>query len=331
MKKINVSLKCKMVVKRFFVRHPKLHKKLYFIYKILTDFDGREHPISKDKEGKIYYIIRPRTNCIEGLLALFIAVMKEMDYALRSGYIPVVDMKNYKTQYSNGIDNVWEWYFTQPSGVKLEDAYSSNSAVLSGYHWKEKLDERLFSDQIFKDQEYKIKSQRLMFENISFSSVINERVKKEMESIPIESCIGVYLRGTDYVRLKPVGENIQPTVDDVIEKINEFQMKHEETKIFLVTEDNKIYTRIKEKFQNDLYITSFDSFISNYNGTDFLSRSNVFEKDMRSVGEDYLVKMVLLSKCKFLVSSITCGSRVAYVFNGNKYADEYIFDLGKYE
>ena len=65
MKKINVSLKCKMVVKRFFVRHPKLHKKLYFVYKILTDFDGREHPISKDKEGKIYYIIRPLKPKIE--------------------------------------------------------------------------------------------------------------------------------------------------------------------------------------------------------------------------------------------------------------------------
>lgn len=321
-----------MSVKRFLVDHPKLYKTLYYAYRMLVDFQGREHRLNKRGKGSAYYVIRPRTNCIEGLLALYVFVIKKVDYALRMGYTPVIDMKNYKTQYSNGKDNVWEWFFRQPGGTSLEEAYQSSRPVIcSGYKWKREEDETLFSQQVFEDETLNLRCHDLMFDSMGFSEEIETRVQQELQAIPVDRCIGVYLRGTDYVKLKPVGENVQPTAEMMIEKIKEFREKHGNPAIFLVTEDNEIYQKIKEAFPDDIYLVSYDSFITDYDGKDFLSKSNVFKTDMRTVGENYLVKMILLSKCRYLVSSITCGSRVAYVFNGNKYSDKYIFDLGLYE
>ena len=75
---------------------------------------------------------------------------------------------------------------------------------------------------------------------------------------------------------------------------------------------------------------SFDSFIRNYEGKDVLSESNVLDEDKKQRGQKYLVKMILLSRCKYLISSITQGSKFSYALNGGKYMDEYIFDLGLY-
>lgn len=329
---MNKKVKIKLAIRRFMIKHTGFYKIIYYLYKLLTDFKGRERYIRKNNNNITYYIIRPRTNCIEGLLSLYITAIRKVDYAFKKGFIPVIDMKNYKTQYSDGSNNVWEWFFKQPNGVSLMDAYSDiDSAILSGYKLRAEYDESLFSEKIFNDKECNLKSYNLMFDNVGFSNTIEQRVKQELENIPVNQCIGVYLRGTDYVKLKPAGEHVQPTAEMMIEKIQEFRDKYNNPDIFLVTEDNEIYTKIKDAFQDAVKIVSYDTFISNYKGNDFLSKSNVFKSDMRTVGENYLIKMILLSKCKYLVSSITCGSRVAFGFNGNQYVDQFIFDLGKYE
>ena len=40
--------------------------------------------------------------------------------------------------------------------------------------------------------------------------------------------------------------------------------------------------------------------------------------------------MILLSKCNYLITSITQGSKFSYILNGGKYMDKYVFDLGLY-
>ena len=91
-----------------------------------------------------------------------------------------------------------------------------------------------------------------------------------------------------------------------------------------------IYDELAERFGDKIRIVSFDSFIRNYEGKDVLSKSNVLDEDKKQRGQKYLVKMILLSRCKYLISSITQGSKFSYALNGGKYMDEYIFDLGLY-
>lgn len=324
--------KIKKYLKRIIFNHKKVYNFLHYYYSLFTDFDGREHIVKKGTSDLIFYIIRPRTNGIEGLLALFIYIQKKYAYAKNKGYEVIIDMKNYYTQYSNGKDNVWEWFFTQPCKYSLDDVYSgTGTVILSGYRYHEDENEKLFSNLIFTDRYLNRECNFLFNNNFEFSKEVKDICIKEQKIIPIESCIGVFLRGTDYVSLKPTGENIQPSVSQMIKIIQRFQKKYNNPPIFLVTEDQKIFDVFQREFQDFLHTVSFDTYIENYMGNDYLSRSCVFKKDGYHRGLEYLCKIILLSRCKYMISSITCGSRVAYVLNGNKYKDEYIFDLGLYE
>lgn len=99
----------------------------------------------------------------------------------------------------------------------------------------------------------------------------------------------------------------------------------------MVTEDGNIYDELVKDFGNSIRIVSYDSFVRNYEGKDVLSKSDVLDDDKKQRGQKYLVKMILLSRCKYLISSITQGSKFSYSLNGGKYEDEYIFDLGLYK
>ena len=54
------------------------------------------------------------------------------------------------------------------------------------------------------------------------------------------------------------------------------------------------------------------------------------EADKISVAKVYLEKILLLSKCKYLIGGRTNGSLWACIFNDEKYEDVSLFDKGIY-
>ena len=263
-------------------------------------------------------IIRPSTeDGIQGLMSLLIQALRWMDYANKNNMYPVMDYLNYKTQYYTGKENAWEVFFKQPARINLKEAYQSKNVTLTGVTLKDKVDNRLFREGVFSEQKLLRRCSQIIKDNIVLSD-------------EVEDCIGVYIRGTDYVKLKPAGEFKQPDIQDVIIKVREFTQKYPDRKIFLVTEDEEYYDKIKSEFVDKLLIVSFDSFISGYDGKNYLSKTKLLNDDKKRRGIDYLVKIVMLSRCKYLISSITMGSIAAYCFNGGQYEEDYIFDLGFY-
>lgn len=307
--------------------------KLKYLYYCIARRDvlQKKKSFGEYNENKIIYLIKPDyQDGVEGLLSLIHKQVIYIDYAKQKGYIPYVDWKNYMTQYYNGIDNVWEYFFEQPSEITEEEVYSCKNVYLSGWTFNNINPLGLFEKDIFFDKEIEKKSYDLLFNNLRFSNEVLKAVEAEAQNIDIDICIGVYVRGTDYVRLKPSGEYIQPSVRQVEEQIIRFVNKYN-APIFLVTEDGEIYDSLVSKFGKSIRTVSYDSFIYNYDGKDVLSKSNVLEVNKKLRGQRYLVKMILLSKCKYLISSITQGSKFSYALNGGKYIDEYIFNLGLYD
>lgn len=307
--------------------------KLKYLYYCIARRDvlQKKKSFGEYNENKIIYLIKPDyQDGVEGLLSLIHKQVIYIDYAKQKGYIPYVDWKNYMTQYYNGIDNVWEYFFVQPSEITEEEVYSCKNVYLSGWTFNNINPLGLFEKDIFFDKEIEKKSYDLLFNNLRFSNEVLKVVETEAQNIDIDKCIGVYVRGTDYVRLKPSGEYIQPNVRQVEEQIIRFVNKYN-APIFLVTEDGEIYDSLVSKFGKSIRTVSYDSFIYNYDGKDVLSKSNVLEVNKKLRGQRYLVKMILLSKCKYLISSITQGSKFSYALNGGKYIDEYIFNLGLYD
>lgn len=318
---------------KFQRKHPYLGYKLKYFYYCLARREILQKKCSygNSNENKIIYIVKPDfQDGVEGLLSLIYKQVLYINYAKQKGFVPYVDWKNYVTQYYDGKNNVWNYFFKQPSKISEKEVYSSKNVYLSGWTFKNINYQGLFESDIFFNAEIKRKSYDLLIKNLSFSDEILNKVCVEAKIIDINSCVGVYVRGTDYIKLKPSGEYVQPNIRLVEEKIDDFNKKYN-APIFLVTEDGDIYDSLVKKYGSIIRIVSFDSFIRNYDGKDVLSKSSVLDEDKKLRGQNYLVKMILLSRCKYLISSITQGSKFSYALNGGKYVDEYIFNLGLYD
>ena len=318
------------------VKFERKHKKLGYLAKYLYYCVAKRNILQKRmsfgqmNSDRVIYVIKPDyQDGVEGLLSLINKQILYMAYAKKKGYCPYIDWKNYKTQYYDGKNNAWEYFFKQPSNLTENEVYKSKKVYLSGWSFKTVNPEGLFEADVFTDKRIREKSSEMLCEHIRFSDEVLSIVNKEATSLNISECIGVYIRGTDYVKLKPSGEYVQPSVDQMKCKIHEFENKYN-APIFLVTEDGDIFDNLKKEFGDIIRIVSFDTFIRNYEGKDVLSKSDVLEKDKKLRGQKYLAKMILLSKCRYLITSITQGSKFSYILNNGKYVDEYTFDLGLY-
>lgn len=329
---MNLKLRVKQIIKKQLNKFPRLFNSLFYLKSLLLNYNDREHRVSYGSQNpqNHFYVIRPRTNGIEGLMALFIWILKLSDYAKKQGYVPVVDLKNYQTQYSDGEHNVWEWFFLQKNTFSLEEVYRSKNVVLSGYRRTNVYNEDIVSRRVFSDLEWNRYCHELFFSLFAVNAEVEQLVAQEKKGIPIDNCVGVFLRGTDYIKLKPTGEAIQPSMESVLKKTMEMCQKHGIENVFLVTEDNDIYTYFRNRLKDALHIVSFDSFIENYKGNTYLSKANVLDENKYRLGLHYLVKIILLSKCRYFVGSIASGSKVAWILNGNQYTDYHVFDLGDY-
>ena len=286
---------------------------------------GDEHP------NKTILIIRPNSeDAIQGLLSLFVQSVRWLQYAKEHNYLSYVDYKTYRTQYYDGNNNAWDFFFQQPDKLDYDEVYRSNNVVLSGVSLQKTTDDTMFRENVFKDKKSLNKCHDILVESIRFTDEVLQLVESENRMLHVEDCIGVYIRGTDYAKMKPPGEFRQPEIADVVVRVKDFVTRYPGKKIFLVTEDYDYYRAMKQDFPELLTIVSFDSFITGYDGKDYLSRTKLLEKNKKKRGMDYLVKIILLSRCRYLISSITMGSIAAYCFNGGRYKDEYIFDLGVY-
>lgn len=318
---------------KFQRKHRFLGYKLKYFYYCVARRDILQKKVSYGSQNpdKIIYVIKPDyQDGVEGLLSLIYKQVIYINHAKNSGYELYVDWKNYKTQYYDGKNNAWEFFFEQPSQLCENDVYNSKNVYLSGWTLKNISPAGVFESEIFFDKTLNLKSYKLLKDNLHFNAEVQKLVNEEAKKLEIEKCLGVYVRGTDYVKLRPSGEYVQPNISQVKEKISIFVQKYD-VPIFLVTEDGEIYDAISDSFGTRLKTVSYDSFIRNYEGKDVLSKSGVLEEDPKVRGQKYLVKMILLSKCKYLVSSMTQGSKFSYALNGGQYEDEYIFDLGLYD
>ena len=252
------------------VKFERKHKKLGYLAKYLYYCVAKRNILQKRmsfgqmNSDRVIYVIKPDyQDGVEGLLSLINKQILYIEYAKKKGYCPYIDWKNYKTQYYDGKNNAWEYFFKQPSNLTENEVYKSKKVYLSGWSFKTVNPEGLFEADVFTDKRIRGKSSEMLCEHIHFSDEVLSIVNKEATSLNISECIGVYIRGTDYVKLKPSGEYVQPSVDQMKCKIHEFENKYN-APIFLVTEDGDIFDNLKKEFGDIIRIVSFDTFIRNY-------------------------------------------------------------------
>ncbi|MCQ2081384.1 MAG: hypothetical protein MJZ11_06975 [Lachnospiraceae bacterium] len=240
--------------------------------------------------------------------------------------IPYVDMLHYKTQYKlKGKKNPWEAFFSQPPEFDEKYLDLNPPKILSRYSPPEYEVNNLFTQYDFGLYSEKKKVFDSLFR---FSPDITDNLDRIAMDMNISDCIGVYARGTDYNALKPKNHHIQPSASQLIEKCDEYIKEHD-LKIFLVTEDNSIYSEFLNyygdrivKFDEDIHFDSYSEKVPLH--------EKIMSYDSIHVAQVYIKKILLLSKCKYLVGGKTSGSLWACIFNDEQYKDVYLFDNGVY-
>ena len=304
--------------------------KLFFSLNLmLFHWKDRMHYKKKNKCGTKYLAIRA-LNSDEGMMSLFIYVLNSSLWAYENGFIPYVDFTNEHCQYYtgreiNGSKNAWEYFFKQPSDATKEDIDNAECLLLSGWSFKKKFKANSIKYTLedmnnVKNKEF---AKKYLPVNDNFNALVEQKYKELFQG----KVLGVFIRGTDYVQIKPKGHYVQPSIEEVKTKIDEFMAKNTVNKIFVVTEDYSYFEYLKKEY-GDLVFSSDDYFVKNYKKDDYLSSS--FDNDKYERGANYLIRLLLLNKCDYLISSLTNGSLFLKLICDKKYEDEHWFELGKY-
>jgi hypothetical protein len=141
--------------------------------------------------------------------------------------------------------------------------------------------------------------------------------------------LGVLCRGTDYVNVRPSAHPVQPSLPELMEKVDAVFRGRQCEIIYLATEDEDVYQSFKNRYQDKLIVSK----AKRYRNTGADNINAVIKKENDSIftqGKDYLVSIALLSRCECLVAGCTSGTYGALMMSGG-YEFQYIFDLGLYE
>ena len=295
----------------------------------------KERKVCKGLENKdkIFYIARRREVYV-GLFSFFLVFVNNIKKAVEQGYIPIIDMQSTSNIYLKneeiGHINAWEFFFKQPMGYTLKDIMNSRNIIVgSGYCGE------MFP---YKDVNYLLDSEGGIAEYkkiVKQYFLLSEEAEKEVDKAYTrliakeDKVLGVLARGTDYTGNRPSGHPVQPTLEQLFRETDKVMKEYKCNKIFLGTEDFDIYTAFVKRYSEKV-VTNRNDFVE-YHGENSIGKLiNNQVTDVKREGMDYLVTIVILSKCNCFIGGNTSGTvGVMLLEKGFEY--KYIFDLGLYD
>lgn len=281
---------------------------------------------------KIYYIIR-RDNKSIGLLTYVSIFLGHIAYAVAKGYIPVIDMKNFRSIYLNeeqlGKVNAWELYFEQPCGIALEDLKQTDKIIYSPKYINPISP---FSDSLYDDNEskfWKILAKNFVRLNNKTSEYINEELDDLFKN---KKVLGLLYRGTDYLSLKPKKHPIQPTIEQFV---NQIEKSIEEwgdfDALYLATDEKKVFDILCEQFPGKVLVNK-RTYYDHFSDITFLAEASFDrENDHYLKGLEYLSSIKLLSSTNSIIAGLCAGTYAANFMKSNEYKHKFYFKLGVYK
>ena len=272
-------------------------KKLSYGYK-LSSFGNKNKQL-------IFYVIKRQVG--SGFFSNFFFVLNHIRIAERFNFIPVVDMKNFKTIYNDKSKkyknkNFWEVYFKKITKYDLKEVYKSNNVIFSSNFLPS--DTNLFKWN--KNNLRKIYKKYIKI-NPKFLLKKNYFIKKNFK----QKTLGVHFRGTSYKKAR--SHSFQPNLKIMIDLINSLIKKNNYKKIFVITEEQIYLDGLKKKFKDKLiFYESYRSY-----------KDDAFKKYPRKdhrykLGEETLIETLILSECDGLISNTTNIEKAARFISQKK-------------
>ena len=207
---------------------------------------------SKLNPNVVFYVIKRSPGA--GLFSNLIYVLNHLNIADKNRFIPIVDMKNFTTIYNekNKIDgnyNAWEYYFENVSKYSLEEVYKSQNVIITKDKFYKYFSHDISNKKFRKigDRYFKIKKK--------FNKISDNYFKKNLN----EKTLAIHYRGTSYKT--SANHPFPATINNTIEYCKFLLKKYGYKKIFLCTEDLKLFYEMKKNFKSNLYsLNSYRSF-----------------------------------------------------------------------
>lgn len=325
-----------------------IYEKLIWRIQYFIDKDFRENceihkSFGKLNPDKIFYVLRcdadqwgTYTMCNEFLL--------QFEKASEKGYIPIVDLKNYRPKLLDNGDsnsNLWELMFRQTTSISLDEVYNSKNVILgwkNGYTYNT-LDtdfkwtsiERVSRNEI-------IRWGKVFNENIKLTPSLQDKVEIFWQNeLRGRRVLGVALRevyrytaliNSDMGR----GHVILKTPEESIVQVEYYMKKWDCQYVFVICDDKECTQKFKKHFKEKCILYDRRRGIYFQNG-EVVKDKELVKKELPSHYErnlEYLIEVELLARCTSIWSGITSGTEAALFRNNGKYEYINIYDEGTY-
>jgi hypothetical protein len=287
---------------------------------------------------KTFYVI----GFDEGWTGLFGIVKHQLMhiiYAVERGYIPIIDLQHYYSQYLtfNELfkENAWEYFFEQPTKYGLNDIRSAKNIIKSvqnafppAQQWN------IHCSNVSDNPQSFLYAKEIFSKYIRLNTKTKNFVTKKQQEL-LENkgrILGVLCRGTDYTQLKPKGHSIQPAPEEVISKAEEVMAQYHCESLYMATEDADIYDLFVAHFGDKLIFNA----VPKWRGADLpkgksnSKRLSYNDKQGKiQGGVTYLSQIYLLSQCTCFIGGSTYGS-LGVLLMSNSFDYVHIFNKGFY-
>lgn len=279
------------------------------------------------------FAIIKRKNCTNGLFGYYVAYLGCLNKFIKNGYIPILDLLSFPNVF-NGFnkiklkDNPWELFFNQPFDFKLKDIKNNaKNIIYFNCNPKNRPDTNIYNNQMLLKYWHNLAEKYIPIKNEIIDETIKIRKNLFNNSINI---LGILIRGTDYISMKPRGHPVQPKAELVINDAKKMDKKNKYDCIFLTTEDDNIRKKFISKLGNKLkYIKSNEIINYNYVNKEYLAFNNNIKGNFKYL-RIYLLNIIILSKCIDIICSRTAGSVGAFIFSEG-FRNSKVYYLGRYK
>ena len=254
-----------------------------------------------------YYIIH-RSELGAGFFSNYYWVLGHVVFARRFGYIPVVDMENYRTLYSedepvNGEANAWNYYFENVGSAGLDEAYRSGKYVLARERAMHKYSGR------YSKANYRFPTEKsvafyhpIIEKNLRIKKDILNGFEKECQERFAGKTIGIHIRGTDMKN--DLGHPLPAEIESYFKSVKEILAEDAQVKtLFLATDENEVVRAFEKEFGEGYSMVINDAFRSDVQreshktGIHEMKVKNARERHKYKMGLEVLKDAWFLSKC----------------------------------
>ena len=142
--------------------------------------------------------------------------------------------------------------------------------------------------------------------------------------------LGIMIRGTDYISLKPRGHPIQPKLSVVLRDIKKLDYENKYDFYFLATEDYFIRLKFMKEFGNKIkFFNQNQNFQFNYLKKKKLCTFKGIIGNFEYM-KTYLISIIILTKSIDIITSITSGTIGIFLLSEG-FRNQIVYDLGLYK